>query len=62
MDDRTFFERAVVDVATAMIAAEPDRAEDPRKLAATAAKIARYLVQERREFIAEQPKGHAPCL
>ncbi|MBU2734282.1 hypothetical protein HAQ00_00755 [Acidithiobacillus caldus ATCC 51756] len=53
MDDRSFFDRTVVEVATAMIAAEPDRAEDPRRLAATAAKIARHLVQERRDFIAE---------
>lgn len=58
MEEQEFFDRAVLEIAVAMLSCSPVLSATPDTLANQSAAIARDLVAERRKFIGEQPKGH----
>ena len=57
-EDQEFFDRAALEVAGTIIATDPNAMESPGTVARQAAAIARALLEERRAFANEQPKGY----
>lgn len=57
-EDQEFFDRAALEVAGTIIATNPKATESPDTVARQAAAIARALLEERRAFANEQPKGY----
>jgi hypothetical protein len=58
LEEQEFFDRAVLEIAVAMLSSSPVLSATPDTLANQSAAIARELVKERRQFIDEQPKGY----